>query len=62
MIQLVTVASVISTYQTPPVVDTRDDTQTDLWAGRLNVSRDRLLEAISSVGPSLAAVRNYLGK
>jgi hypothetical protein len=63
MIQLVTVASVISTYQKPAVmVDTRDDAQTDLWASRLNVSRDRLLEAISSVGPSLAAVRHYLAK
>jgi hypothetical protein len=63
MIRLVTVASVLSIYQKPPVmVDTNDETQTDLWASRLNVSRDRLLAAVSQVGPSLAAVRNYLGK
>jgi hypothetical protein len=63
MIQLVTVASVISTYQKPAVmVDMRDDAQADLWASRLNVSRDRLLKAVSSVGPSLAAVRHYLAK
>lgn len=63
MIQLVTVASVISTYQKPAVaVDTSNDAQTDIWASRLNVSRDRLLEAISRVGPSLAAVRHYLAE
>ncbi|WP_041357887.1 DUF3606 domain-containing protein [Nitrobacter hamburgensis] len=63
MIRLVTVASVISTYQKPAItVDTNDDAQTDLWASRLNVSRDRLLAAISEVGPSLAAVRHYLAK
>ena len=39
MVQLVTVASVISTYQKPPVaVDLTSDAQTDLWASRLNVS------------------------
>jgi hypothetical protein len=63
MIQLVTVASVVSSYQKPAIaVDTSDDAQTDLWASRLNVSRDKLLEAISNVGPSLAAVRRYLAK
>jgi hypothetical protein len=46
MIRLVTVASVISTYQKPAItVDTNDDAQTALWASRLNVSRDRLLAA-----------------
>lgn len=63
MIRLVTVASVISSYQKPAItVDTNDDAQTDLWASRLNVSRDRLLAAVSQVGPSLAAVRHYLAK
>lgn len=63
MIRLATVASVISTYQKPATtVDTNDDAQTDLWASRLNVSRDRLLAAISEVGSSLAAVRRYLAK
>ncbi|MEH6950670.1 DUF3606 domain-containing protein [Nitrobacter sp. NHB1] len=63
MIRLVTVASVISTYQKPATtVDTNDDAQTDVWASRLNVSRDRLLAAVADVGPSLAAVRHYLAK
>jgi hypothetical protein len=63
MIRLVTVASVISTYQKPAVrVDPNNNAQTDLWASRLNVSRDRLLEAILEVGPSVAAVRHYLEK
>ena len=63
MIQLVTVASVISAFQKPPVaLDLTNDAQTDLWAGRLNVSRDRLLEAVDRVGPSIAALRRYLSK
>ncbi len=63
MIRLVTVASVISTYQKPAgTVDPNDNVQTDLWASRLNVSRERLLEAVSEVGPSLAAVRHHLEK
>ena len=63
MVQLVTVASVISTYQKPAVaVDTSNDAQTDIWASRLNVSRERLLEAAGHVGPSIAALRHYLSK
>ena len=63
MVQLVTVASVISTYQKPAVaVNISDDAQTDLWASRLNVSRERLLEAANNVGPSIAALRRYLSK
>jgi hypothetical protein len=63
MVQLVTVASVISTYHKPAVaVDTSNDAQTDLWANRLNVSRDRLLEAAEHVGPSVAALRRYLSR
>ena len=63
MIRLVTVASVASTLQKPPVaLDLNNDAQTDLWAGRLNVSRDRLLEAAGHVGPSIAALRRYLSK
>jgi hypothetical protein len=63
MIQLVTVASVASTFQKPPVaLDLNNEAQTDLWASRLNVSRDRLLEAADHVGPSIAALRHYLSK
>ena len=63
MIQLVTVASVASTSQKPPVaLDLKNDAQTDLWANRFNVSRDRLLEAADHVGPSIAALRHYLSK
>ncbi|EAQ35520.1 serine hydroxymethyltransferase [Nitrobacter sp. Nb-311A] len=63
MIRLVTVASVMSTYQKPAVVvDPNNNAQTDLWASRLNVSRERLLEAVLEVGPSLAAVRRHLEK
>ena len=63
MIRLVTVASVMSTYQKPAVVvDPNNNAQTDLWASRLNVSRERLLEAVLEVGPSLAAVRRNLEK
>jgi hypothetical protein len=63
MIRLVSVATVISTYQKPAgTVDPNDSAQTDLWASRLNVPRERLLEAISEVGTSLAAVRHRLGK
>jgi hypothetical protein len=54
---------VISTYHKPAVtVDTSNDAQTDLWANRLNVSRDRLLEAAEHVGPSVAALRRYLSR
>jgi len=63
MIRLATVASVISTYQKPAVaVDTSNDAQTDIWASRLNVSRERLLEAAGHVGPSIAALRHYPSK
>ena len=63
MIQLVTVASVISAYQRPePTVDTSNRAQTDLWASRLNVSRETLLEAAEQVGPSVAALRRYLSR
>jgi hypothetical protein len=61
MVRLVTVASVISTYQKPAFsVDTSNLAQTNLWASRLNVSRETLLEAAERVGPSIAALRHYL--
>lgn len=63
MIQLVPVASVISAYQKPEAtVDTSNHAQTDIWASRLNVSRETLLEAAEQVGPSVAALRRYLSK
>ena len=45
-----------------PVVDTKDASQTDYWAYRLNVSREDLFAAIDKVGPSMAAIRRHLGK
>jgi hypothetical protein len=63
MVQLVTVASVISAYQKPEAtVDTSNQAQTDLWASRLNVSRQTLLAAAEQVGPSVAALRRYLSR
>jgi Protein of unknown function (DUF3606) len=65
MIRLATVASVMATQPSvapKPVVDTKDASQTDYWAYRLNVSRDDLLAAIDKVGPSTAAIRRHLGK
>jgi len=65
MIRLATVASVLAAQPSVaprPVVDTRDRSQTDYWACRLNVSRDELFAAIDKVGPSTAAIRRHLGK
>jgi hypothetical protein len=60
MIQLVTVASVLGKIRPAPVIDIKDTAATDLWAQRLNVSRDDLLAAIAEVGNSIAAVRRHL--
>jgi hypothetical protein len=60
MIQLVTVASVLSKVRPAPVIDTRDQAATDQWAQRLNVSRAELLAAMAEVGNSVAAVRRHL--
>jgi hypothetical protein len=60
MIQLVTVASVLSQVRPAPTIDTRDQAATEQWAQRLNVSRDDLLAAIAEVGNSVAAVRRHL--
>lgn len=65
MIQLVPVSSVLSAMsgvRPPASIDTADDTQTDYWASRLNITRDELFDAIGKVGPSVAAVRRHLGK
>jgi hypothetical protein len=65
MIRLATVASVMAAQPSvapKPVVDTKDDSQTDYWAYRLSVSRNDLLAAIDKVGPSTAAIRRHLGK
>jgi len=65
MIRLATVASVLAArpgVAPKPAVNTKDPSETDYWACRLNVSRDELFAAIDKVGPSTAAIRRYLGK
>jgi hypothetical protein len=65
MFRLATVASVMAAQPSvapKPTVDSKDDSQTDYWAYRLNVSRDELFAAIDEVGPSAAAIRRHLGK
>jgi hypothetical protein len=65
MLRLVTVASVLSSNtgaRPPPVIDTNDDSATTYWASKLSVSPQELADAISKVGPSVAAVRRVLGK
>ena len=65
MIRLATVASVLAAQPSvapKPVVDTADESQTNYWANRLNISRDDLFAAIDKVGPSTAAIRRHLGK
>jgi len=64
MIRLATVASVMASQPgvaPKPVVDTKDDSQTDYWAYRLKISREELFAAIEKVGPSMAAIRRHLG-
>ena len=43
-------------------IDTNDDSETNYWAYRLNVSREELCAAIDEVGSSAAAIRRHLGK
>jgi hypothetical protein len=64
MIRLVTVASVLSsnTGKPTPVIDTKDDSAASYWASKLRVSPDEIANAVAKVGPSVAAVRRYLGK
>jgi hypothetical protein len=65
MIQLVPVSVVLSAtsgVQPAASIDTADDSQTDYWASRLNVTRDELFDAIGEVGPSVAAVRRHLSR
>jgi hypothetical protein len=65
MIRLATVASVMAAQPSVAprqTIDTRDQSQTDYWAYRLNISSDELFAAIEKVGPSAAAIRRHLGK
>ncbi len=65
MIRLVTVASVLSSntgVKPTPVIDTKDDSAATYWASKLRVSPDEIAKAVAKVGPSVAAVRRYLGK
>jgi hypothetical protein len=39
-----------------------EDYEVDYWTDKFGVSRDQLKEAVSAVGNSAEAVRNYLGK
>jgi hypothetical protein len=45
-----------------PVIDVNDPAAAAYWAGRLNVTQDRLLVAVGEVGGSVAAVRRFLAK
>ena len=60
MIQLVTVASVLGKVRPAQAIDPQDTASIDMWAQRLNVSRDELRAAIAEVGNSLAALRRHL--
>ncbi|OQW57053.1 MAG: serine hydroxymethyltransferase [Proteobacteria bacterium SG_bin9] len=62
MIQLVTVASVLSQVQPAQSIKTDNDASVDQWAQRLSVSREQLLAAVAEVGDSIAAVRRHLAK
>ena len=61
MIQLVTVASVLSQVRPAQSIETDNAASVDQWAQRLNVSRDQLLAAVAEVGDSVAAIRRHLG-
>ncbi|MBR1222977.1 DUF3606 domain-containing protein [Bradyrhizobium sp. U87765 SZCCT0131] len=43
-------------------IDTADAGATRYWAYRLSISQHDLNAAVDKVGPSVAAVRRYLGK
>lgn len=67
MITLAPVSSVLAAAteragRPSPVIDVTDPAATAYWAGRLNISQDRLFTAIDEVGGSVAAVRRYLAK
>jgi hypothetical protein len=65
MIRLATVASVIASLPgvaPKAAIDANDESETNYWAYRLNVSREELCAAIEKVGPSAAAIRRHLGK
>lgn len=67
MITLVPVSSVLAATadqggRAPQVIDVKDPTATAYWAGRFNVTQDRLFTAIGEVGGSVAAVRRYLAE
>ncbi len=65
MIALVKVSDVLAASEgvkPPSTIDATDDSASGYWAYRLNVSPDELSAAIQRVGPSVAAVRQYLRK
>ena len=67
MITLATVSTVLAAAaerggRPAPVIDVNDPAATAYWAGRLNISQERLFSAIGEVGGSVAAVRRYLAK
>ncbi len=65
MISLVKVSDVLAASEgvkPPSTIDTSDESATDYWAYRLNVSPADLFSAIEKVGSSVAAVRRHLHK
>lgn len=65
MISLVKVSDVLAATagtRPPAKIDVTDDSATEYWAYRLNISTNELFSAIQEVGPSIAAVRRHLHK
>ncbi len=65
MISLVKVSDVLAASEgvkPPSTIDTSDESATDYWAYRLDISPDDLFAAIAEVGLSVAAVRRHLHK
>lgn len=65
MITLVPVSAVLAAdhgLRPPQAIDLDDPGSASYWAGRLNVTQQELVTAVSEVGPSVAAVRRHLAK
>jgi hypothetical protein len=43
-------------------INVGEDYEVEYWTDDLGVTRDRLREAVKAVGPSVEAVREYLGQ
>lgn len=43
-------------------INVGEDYEVDYWKDDLGVTEDRLREAVKTVGPSVEAVRKYLGQ